>query len=273
MLKAPPQADRILALAIDTIGGNCAVSLVAYQGDFLNLKPKNFITLQSSIEVMERGQAEAIIPMIESLMAKAQTAFHAIDLIAVNVGPGSFTGIRVGIAAASGLALALNIPIIGVNAIEAYLDQGSENQNLEMQRPQHQGLVLIDSGRGDVFVGFDAKHIQICNKDKLAELVKDYLKNHINKDLVLKLFGDAIPSCYPLLIGAGINLADNANYQPLHPQILAKLAIYDYITLLGDQAFPLKPNAFPKVSPLYLREASTSPPSRDKAAAPNFNQV
>lgn len=68
---------------------------------------------------MERGQAEALIPMVQSVMKRANVDFSDLSCIAVSTGPGSFTGVRVGLAAADGLAMAANLPEVGVSLLEA----------------------------------------------------------------------------------------------------------------------------------------------------------
>jgi tRNA threonylcarbamoyl adenosine modification protein YeaZ len=68
---------------------------------------------------MERGHAEALMPMIARVMARVEGGFASLDRVAVTVGPGSFTGIRVGVAAARGIALACNIESVGVSTLAA----------------------------------------------------------------------------------------------------------------------------------------------------------
>jgi tRNA threonylcarbamoyl adenosine modification protein YeaZ len=69
---------------------------------------------------MVRGHAEALMPLIERVMKQADMAFAALDRIAVTTGPGSFTGLRVGIAAARGIALAAGKPAFGLTTLAAY---------------------------------------------------------------------------------------------------------------------------------------------------------
>src|SRR6478609_5780043 len=69
---------------------------------------------------MARGHAEALMPLIARVMSDAQIDFSELGRIAVTVGPGSFTGMRVGIAAARGLALAAGRPAVGLSTLACY---------------------------------------------------------------------------------------------------------------------------------------------------------
>ncbi len=69
-------------------------------------------------EDMTKGQAERLFPILEALLRDANVTWQDITRIAVGVGPGNFTGIRIAVAAARGLSLSLNIPAIGVNGFE-----------------------------------------------------------------------------------------------------------------------------------------------------------
>ncbi|MDO8533811.1 MAG: tRNA (adenosine(37)-N6)-threonylcarbamoyltransferase complex dimerization subunit type 1 TsaB [Xanthobacteraceae bacterium] len=97
-------------LAIDTALGACSAALF----DTDTGRP---LAVQS-VE-MNRGHAEALLPMIDRVMKAAAVKFDAIDRIATTIGPGSFTGLRVGIAAARGLALACQKPAVGVTTLAA----------------------------------------------------------------------------------------------------------------------------------------------------------
>ena len=101
----------MLILAIDTALDACAVAVLDTDAGAL--------IAQESLP-MKRGHAEALMPLIARTMASADLSFMALDRIAVTVGPGSFTGLRVGISAARGLALATGRPAIGLTTLSAY---------------------------------------------------------------------------------------------------------------------------------------------------------
>ena len=69
---------------------------------------------------MQRGHAEALMPLIARVLARSNLDFSALDRVAVTTGPGSFTGLRVGIAAARGIALAAGKPAIGLSTLAAF---------------------------------------------------------------------------------------------------------------------------------------------------------
>ncbi len=77
------------------------------------------VTLAHISETMSRGQAERLAPMVREAMCAASAAFAEIDRVAVTTGPGSFTGVRVGLSFARALALALDKSCIGVSTLEA----------------------------------------------------------------------------------------------------------------------------------------------------------
>jgi tRNA threonylcarbamoyl adenosine modification protein YeaZ len=97
-------------LAIDTALGACAAAV---------LDTGHGIIASESLPMM-RGHAEALMPLLARLMDRATLTFRDIDRIAVTTGPGSFTGLRVGIAAARGIALAAGKPAVGLSTLTAY---------------------------------------------------------------------------------------------------------------------------------------------------------
>src|SRR6266704_4966383 len=98
-------------LAIDTALEACAVAVFDTEGSS---------RARSRSLPMARGHAEALMPLVATVMSDARTEFDELDRIAVTVGPGSFTGLRVGIAAARGIGLAAAKPAVGLTTLAAY---------------------------------------------------------------------------------------------------------------------------------------------------------
>lgn len=124
----------MLTLAIDTASAACQACIHDSNGDRV---------LGLCSEVIGRGHAERLMPVIDVALDAAEAGLPQIERIAVTVGPGSFTGIRVGVSAARGLALALGCDCVGVGSLEV----------LAFAWAQTSGPVLaaIDARRGEVF--------------------------------------------------------------------------------------------------------------------------
>lgn len=97
--------------------------------------------LAARSEAMARGHQERLAPLVAEVMAEAGLGFDRLDRIGVTVGPGSFTGLRVGIAFAKGLSTALGVPAVGVGALEA----------LAAASPTGLAVAAIDARRGQVY--------------------------------------------------------------------------------------------------------------------------
>jgi tRNA threonylcarbamoyladenosine biosynthesis protein TsaB len=98
-------------LAIDTALEACSAAVFDTGGSRM---------LASESLTMARGHAEALMPLVARVMDKAGAEFSALDRIAVTVGPGSFTGLRVGISAARGIALVSGKPAVGISTLSAF---------------------------------------------------------------------------------------------------------------------------------------------------------
>ncbi|MGJ8586890.1 MAG: tRNA (adenosine(37)-N6)-threonylcarbamoyltransferase complex dimerization subunit type 1 TsaB [Yoonia sp.] len=98
---------RPILLAFDTSAAHCAAALLL--GD----------RIVTRVDEMAKGQAEHLMPMLEDMLAAEGLTWRDLDGIGVGVGPGNFTGIRIALSAARGLALGLGKPAIGVNGFEA----------------------------------------------------------------------------------------------------------------------------------------------------------
>ncbi len=101
-------ASEPLVLGFDTSAAHCAAAL---------LSGARLLTRRA--EEMGRGQAERLFPLLEEVLAEGGVTWADLDRIGVGVGPGNFTGIRISVSAARGLALALDIPAVGVSQFDA----------------------------------------------------------------------------------------------------------------------------------------------------------
>lgn len=126
---------------------------------------------------MNRGQAEHLMPMVDSLLSDTGIKYNDLDKIAVTKGPGAFTGMRIGLAAAKSLSIALDIPIIGVCTFRSVLHTFL-NDNLTAEYSLYG--VLLETKRQDYyFQMFDGKTMSPCTdkicvqSDEIVELIND----------------------------------------------------------------------------------------------------
>jgi tRNA threonylcarbamoyladenosine biosynthesis protein TsaB len=134
----------MLILAIDTALDACAAGV-------LDTDTGTLIAQES--QAMKRGHAEALMPLIGRVIAQSGVTFAALDRIAVTTGPGSFTGLRVGLSAARGIALAANKPVVGVTTLSAYaapvVSQNGEHPVVSAIDARHDHVYLqVVSGNG-----------------------------------------------------------------------------------------------------------------------------
>ncbi|ULU27165.1 tRNA (adenosine(37)-N6)-threonylcarbamoyltransferase complex dimerization subunit type 1 TsaB [Dyella terrae] len=118
-------------LAIETSTEACSVALI--RGDEVIARS----------EIAPRRHAELVLPMADALLAEAGLGRHALDVIAVGRGPGAFTGVRLGISLAQGMALALDVPVVTVSSLAA----------LALEAPEDDAdiLAVIDARMGEIY--------------------------------------------------------------------------------------------------------------------------
>ncbi|OCI96940.1 tRNA N6-adenosine(37)-N6-threonylcarbamoyltransferase complex dimerization subunit TsaB [Rhizobium sp. AC27/96] len=132
----------MIVLALDTAGVDCAAAVYDSGSDSV---------MGEVTETIGRGHAEHLMHVVDEALAKAGTALSAVERVVVTVGPGSFTGIRIGVAAARGFALSLNVPAVGVTTLEVMAATARD------QNPGKPVLAAIDAKREEIYLqGFDA---------------------------------------------------------------------------------------------------------------------
>jgi tRNA threonylcarbamoyladenosine biosynthesis protein TsaB len=119
-------------LAIETATEACSVALIHGQ------------ELIARSEIAPRRHTELVLPMADALLAEAGIDRHALDAIAVGRGPGAFTGVRLGVSLAQGMALGLDLPVITISSLAA----------LALEAPEEDGaaiLAVIDARMGEIY--------------------------------------------------------------------------------------------------------------------------
>ena len=131
-------------LAIDTAANLCAACIFDTEAGELG----------RAVLDLGKGHAEHLMSTIDEALTAAGTNYTGLDLVAVSVGPGSFTGIRVGVAAARGLALSLDIPSVGVTTLDAMAEEARRNfagkavlSAIDARRDQLYVAIFDDAGQ------------------------------------------------------------------------------------------------------------------------------
>ncbi|GJE12514.1 MULTISPECIES: tRNA (adenosine(37)-N6)-threonylcarbamoyltransferase complex dimerization subunit type 1 TsaB [Methylobacterium] len=124
-------------LAIDTALDTCAACVTTEDSE---------APLSAEALPMARGHAESLLPLIERVIARVEGGFEAIDRVAVTVGPGSYTGLRVGLSAARAIGLSTGKPVVGVGTLSALLAP------LLTETAEGMIAAVIDARHGAVYV-------------------------------------------------------------------------------------------------------------------------
>lgn len=185
---------------------------------------------------MRHGQSEHLIPMVDDVLRDAGARVADMDMIAVSTGPGTFTGVRIGLAAARGLALAASRPLRGVTTFEA-LAYGI----CEKKRHDRIVLALVDSKRGDVFTQAYDQRVRTLGDP--VSLAPEDIASHwaLRPDHKVVLCGDAAE-----LFEAGpSDMTDTIVSASVYPKASTVAA------LAAARGLPGRNDALPR--PLYLR--------------------
>ena len=227
-------------LALDSSGAACSVAL--WRRDAV---------VARRYQPMMRGHAEALMPMLVQTMAEAGESLRALTAIGVTIGPGAFTGIRIGLAAARGIGLSTGTPVVGVTTFAAVAEAVSETE-----RTGRRLLVLLDSKRGDVFVQeFTADGGAVGSP---AILPPDGVRQRLASGRFI-LAGDGVRIVRPHLDAADPAVSYSSADGPVDAANVARLAARSVAQRAG-----LPP------TPLYLRAPEVRPSSDPAAASGNL---
>jgi len=202
-----------------------------------------------------RGQAERLVPMCQAACDQADISFGDLDAVAVTIGPGTFTGVRIGLATAKGLALALGLPLVGVSTLTVVAQSAAAAplRNKSLRGGKSQGgrmAVALDARRSEVYFQlFDVSDGHVIPASEPAAVLTENIGKYLDSKVTI-------------VVGSGANLF--APY--LAPEIMAGLDFPDFSnqphasTLAYIGAKMLKAGDVPdKVMPLYLRAPDAVP--------------
>lgn len=216
-------------LAIDSACSSCSVAVL-----------DNGAIRASAFEEMARGQAARLVPMIDDVLARAGFRAMEMDAFAVTVGPGAFTGIRIGLATARGLGLASGAPVVGITTTEAIAAAaGNEGQPT---------LAVVETKRADIY----AQYFSADGSSAPVACPLDHLPALVGGKSVL-LCGDGHLRARPVLEAAGIECRMHDGPGQPQAEWVARLA-QGRIDDEGAAVFDVPP------APLYLRPPDVSPP-------------
>ncbi len=216
-------------LAIDTSGEDCGILILNE-----NFK-KPFVLVKEKIN---RGYSECLPSLLETALANSELTISAIDRFGVCIGPGSFTGIRIGISFAKGLSLVQKIPIVGLSTLEIFAK--SINKEFE-ERPI---LAVVDSKQDEYFIQIFSKDNKIANEPYVATS-----KQII--DLKLENFTIVCSENSNLLSLTEINQITNIN----------KINTEQKLKVIAQQS-TIATEPFNNLTPIYLRAPDAKPQAK-----------
>ena len=216
-------------LAVDTALAACSAAV--YDAKMQSV-------LAAAFQPMATGQAEAIGFMVRGVMENSGIAFSSLDRIAATVGPGTFTGLRIGLAFTRGLKLALGVPIIGITTLKAIAANVPSNSRA---RPI---AVLIDARRGNVYSQLFSANLDPLNEPMAHSLAEAAGRLPKNECWIIGSGADLLTST-----GEHRNFTRSQASDLPHASVVAALAA-------REVASDIPP------APLYLRPPAASLPPR-----------
>jgi tRNA threonylcarbamoyladenosine biosynthesis protein TsaB len=220
----------MLILAIDTALDACAAAV---------LDTDSGKTIARESQAMKRGHAEALMPLVARVMKQSGIAFDALDRIAATTGPGSFTGLRVGLSAARGIALAANKPVVGITTLTAYAAPHVRENG------EHPIVSAIDARHDHVYLQVVTGHGEALVTPRVAPL---------QEALAASRFGA------PLLVGNAADIVAGRWPKDASPPVKVDQQAAPDIVWVAWLAAAVDP-ALATPRPFYLRAPDAKPPA------------
>lgn len=211
----------MVLLAIDTSEETCSVALLCASD-----------VLAAKAERLGRGHAERLLPLIDECLAAASLSYDDLSKVAVTTGPGTFTGLRVGLSVARGLALALNLPCVGLSGLQVHAASAANKLGCDT-------VYAVIGGRGgQVFMQKFSGSSQLPTALGEAE----------NLDLDVAIEQVKAGAC--MVVGSHEEAIGRFRESGLSTLFLEAIDV----AMLGRLAHDLSPEIYPP-EPLYLRAA------------------
>jgi len=234
-------SSPLTLLALDSATTGCSVT-VWRDGEILAHEARD----------MTRGQAEVLVPMAVDALKTAGLIPGNLSAVAVTRGPGAFTGMRIGLAAARGLALSLNVACIGVTTLEAV----AHGVGMHERRAYQAVLAAVDSKRDDIYVQlFDRGLKPLCEPMAADGPAIAALLDGLGAVLAV---GDAAARAQDMLRGEGIEVRLSTAAHVPDTRIVAEIAA-------GRSEMGMNT---PPPEPLYLRPPDAKLPKNAGRARP-----
>ncbi|MCQ2272020.1 MAG: tRNA (adenosine(37)-N6)-threonylcarbamoyltransferase complex dimerization subunit type 1 TsaB [Bacteroidales bacterium] len=166
-------------LCIETTGEICSVALV-HGAECVAVKESN----------THNSHAKNMIPFIEDVLSMAEVDKHQLNAVAVSIGPGSYTGLRIGVSTAKGLAFSLNIPVIAVSTLES-IAQPYLNKGMRV-RP------MMDARRMEVFTALFSSDGQLLEEANAKIVDETTFKEELTNFKTI-FCGNGVPKCTEIL--------------------------------------------------------------------------
>ena len=210
-------------LSVDTSSNICSVALLENSSLIKELNIED-----------QKTHSENLMPLIDDLLKTTSTSLDDINLIVCDKGPGSFTGIRIGIATVKAIAEVRNIPVIGISSLDALSYNIDESANTYIAS-------LIDARNNQVYFGiYNSKHQ--LQEDYIADDINNILPT-LNKYSNVTFVGDGAVAHKSILK----NVQDNSDFHKLHAYKLGICGLNKFNSGISETADSLLP--------MYLRKS------------------